>query len=129
MSAAEKNRDGGFSSSADKLEPVKWILGLALLAIAIYGNSYFSDQSLLYRVIGVMVLVGGALLVLSFTGKGRDFVRLLKEARSEMRKIVWPTRQETMQTTLGVVVIVLVVALILWLVDTLLGWLILKIIG
>jgi preprotein translocase subunit SecE len=76
-----------------------------------------------------MVVAGGALAILSLTIKGREFIGLLKDARSEMRKVVWPQRQETLQTTLGVVVIVLVVALILWLVDTFLGWLILKIIG
>jgi preprotein translocase subunit SecE len=129
MNTAEKNRDGSYGSSPDKFEPVKWFIGLVLIAVAIYGNSYFGEESMLYRVIGVIVLVGGALFVLSLTVKGREFVRLLKEARSEMRKIVWPARQETMQTTFGVVVIVLIVALILWMVDTLLGWLILKIIG
>jgi preprotein translocase subunit SecE len=129
MSTADKLRDGSLGYSAAKWEPIKWLLGLALLALAIYGNSYFSEQSLLYRVIGVMVVAGGALAILSLTIKGREFIGLLKDARSEMRKVVWPQRQETLQTTLGVVVIVLVVALILWLVDTFLGWLILKIIG
>ncbi len=130
MIAAEKNNDGSSgASNEEKLEPVKWLIGLILLAIAIYGNSYFSEQSLLYRVIGVMVVAGSGLAILSLTSKGKKFVSLLKDARSEMRKVVWPSRQETMQTTIGVVVIVLVVAFILWLVDNFLGWLILKIIG
>ncbi|MEX5381397.1 preprotein translocase subunit SecE, partial [Acinetobacter towneri] len=54
---------------------------------------------------------------------------LLKEARVEIRKVVWPTRQETMQTTLIVVAVVLVMALLLWGLDSLLGWLVSLIVG
>ncbi len=130
MIAAEKNNDGSSVASNDeKLETVKWLIGLILLGLAIYGNIYFSEQSLLYRIIGVMVVAGSGLATLSLTSKGQKFFGLLKDARSEMRKVIWPSRQETLQTTLGVVVIVLVVAFILWLVDNFLGWLILKIIG
>lgn len=129
MTTAEKKRDDGMGLSVERLEPLKWFVGLALMALAIYGNSYFSEESLLYRVLGILVVAGISLYVLSFTAKGRDFFSLLKESRSEMRKIVWPTKQETLQTTCGIIVIVLLVALILWMVDTLLGWLILKIIG
>jgi preprotein translocase subunit SecE len=54
---------------------------------------------------------------------------LLKEARGEIRKVVWPTRQETTQTTLIVVVVVLVMALLLWGLDSLLGWLVSMVVG
>ncbi|MBP5143215.1 preprotein translocase subunit SecE, partial [Pseudomonas chlororaphis] len=53
----------------------------------------------------------------------------VKEARTEIRKVVWPTRQETTQTTLIVVAVVLVMALLLWGLDSLLGWLVSLIVG
>ena len=63
------------------------------------------------------------------TTQGVAFARLARESRTEIRKVVWPTRQETTQTTMIVVVFVLVSALILWGLDSLLGWLASMIIG
>ena len=63
------------------------------------------------------------------TAKGQAFFGLLKDARTEIRKVVWPTRQETTQTTLIVVAVVLVMALLLWGLDSLLGWLVSTIVG
>jgi preprotein translocase subunit SecE len=63
------------------------------------------------------------------TSQGAAFLVMAKAARSEIRKVVWPTRQETTQTTLIVVVVVVVMALILWGLDTVLGWLASMLIG
>ncbi len=63
------------------------------------------------------------------TAKGKSFLVLAKEARTEIRKVVWPTRQETTQTTLIVVAVVLVMALLLWGLDSLLGWAVSLIVG
>ena len=54
--------------------------------------------------------------------RGRDFV---SEALFELRKVVWPTKQETIQTTIAVAIVVVVLSIILWLIDILLGWAIL----
>lgn len=129
MNAKESAVSGDVSQRQSKWDALKWFLGIALIALAVAGNNYFAEQSLLYRVIGVLVVAGGGLAILALSIKGQDFLGLLKNARSEMRKIVWPQRQETIQTTVSVVVIVLVVALILWVIDSMLGWLISKIIG
>jgi preprotein translocase subunit SecE len=51
------------------------------------------------------------------TSRGRAFLTLCLEARTEIRKVVWPSRQETTQTTIVVLIVVFVVALILWLLD------------
>ena len=69
------------------------------------------------------------LLDVNELAKGQAFFALAKEARAEIRKVVWPTRQETTQTTLIVVAVVLVMALLLWGLDTLLGWLVSMIVG
>jgi len=111
------------------LDTLKWLTVLALIASGVVGNQYFSAESILYRVMGLLALAALALLVALQTAKGRQFFALLKAARGEIRKVVWPTRQETTQTTLIVVAVVLVVALLLWGLDSLLGWLVSFIVG
>jgi len=58
------------------------------------------------------------------TMKGQKFLGMAKEARVEIRKVIWPTRPETTQTTLIVLAAVAIVALLLWLIDSLLSWII-----
>jgi len=112
-----------------KLDSLKWVIVAVLVAAGVYGNSYFAAESMLYRVIGLLVLAGIAGWIASQTSKGSAFVSLCMEARSEIRKVVWPTRTETTQTTLIVVVVVIIVAIILWGLDSFLSWLIALIIG
>jgi preprotein translocase subunit SecE len=106
-----------------RLDPLKWGVVLLLIAAGVVGNSYYADQSLLYRVLALVVLALLAGWVAAQTSRGAAFWSLIKGSRTEIRKVVWPTRQETSQTTLIVVVFVFVTALILWGLDSLLGWL------
>jgi len=106
------------------LDALKWFAVLLLLALAIAGNMYYADAPMLYRVIGVVVLCGFAGLVFMRTSKGKQLANLAREARIEIRKVVWPTRPETTQTTLIVLAAVTLVAFLLWLVDSLLSWVI-----
>ena len=76
-----------------------------------------------------MALAAIAGLVALQTAKGAAFWELVKGSRTEIRKVVWPTRQETVQTTLIVVAFVLLVALVLWGLDSFLGWLVSLAIG
>ena len=96
------------------MESVKWLVAIALLAGAVVGNHMFADQSVLLRAIGVVVAIAAGLAIASQTFKGRTFLAFAKEARIEVRKVVWPTRQETMHTTLIVMVATVIMALILW---------------
>jgi preprotein translocase subunit SecE len=120
---------GSAIAQGGALDMLKWVVALIFVAAAVVGNGYYDDHPLLYRVIGVVLSVGVGLWVSSTTYKGKEFLGLLKESRIELRKVVWPTRQETIQTTLGVVAMVLVVALMLWLLDTALGWIVSSLIG
>lgn len=108
---------------------LKWAVVVTLLVLAVVGNTYFADQALLYRVLGVVVLSMAAALVALTTTKGRDLVELARSAKKEIQRVVWPTRPETVQTTAIVLVAVLVVGLMLWLIDTLLGWAMSGVIG
>ena len=112
-----------------RFDLVKWLVVAALVAVGVVGNQYFSAEPVLYRVLGLVVLGAVAAFVAFQTARGQAFAVLLKEARVEIRKVVWPTRQETTQTTLIVVAVVLVMALLLWGLDSLLGWLVSLIVG
>jgi len=111
------------------LDSLKWVVALAIVAAGVVGNYYFSAESLLYRVIALLVLAVIAGYVALQTEKGKQFSALVSEAKTEIRKVVWPTRPELIQTTFMVVVFVLVVALVLWGVDSLIGWTISSVIG
>lgn len=102
-------------TQSSSLNVVKWIITIALLVVAIGGNHYYTEQvSVLYRAIGVVILVGLAGFFAATTIKGKQFLSFAKESRTEVRKVVWPSRQEATQTTLIVVVATIVVALVLW---------------
>ena len=96
------------------MESVKWLVAIALLAGAVVGNHMFADQSVLLRAIGVVIAIAAGLGIASQTFKGRTFLAFAKEARIEVRKVIWPTRQETTHTTLIVMVATVIMALILW---------------
>lgn len=112
-----------------RLDPLKWIAVAIIIVAGVVGNWYFQSQPLFYRVVGLLVLAAAAIFIAITTQKGQSFFSLLKSSRAEIRKVVWPTRQETKQTTFIVVVVVLITALILWGLDTLFGWLVSLIVG
>jgi preprotein translocase subunit SecE len=116
-------------ASSGRFDRVKWLTVVVLVAVGVYGNSYFADESLLYRVLGLLVLAMLAGLIALQTAQGLAFWTLAKGSRTEIRKVVWPTRQEAVQTTLIVVAFVFFVALILWGLDALLGYLVSLVIG
>lgn len=104
------------------LDIVKQVFSLFLLIAGIAGFYYFSDLQLLYRVLGIVAIVVMALLLMGTTQVGRDVWVFMLESKQEVRKVVWPSRQETMQTTLMVFAMVIVVGLILWFLDMFLIW-------
>lgn len=108
--------------NVSRLDGLKWLVVALLVAGGAYGNSYFAGESVLYRAIALVILGMVAIFVALQTEKGQMFWGLLRDAKAEVRKVVWPTRQETLQTTMIVIVVVLVVSLILWLLDSLLGF-------
>nr|WP_217362101.1 MULTISPECIES: preprotein translocase subunit SecE [unclassified Marinobacterium] len=117
------------SDDVSKFDSLKWLVVIAIVAVGVVGNSVYANESLLYRVLALVALAIVAGFVALQTAKGKAFFRLFKEAKNEIRKVVWPTRQETLQTTLIVVVAVLIVGLLLWGLDSLLGWVVSGFIG
>lgn len=96
-----------------------WILAITFLAVAAVGNIYFSVHfSLLVRVLLMIALGIAGLVMAALTNEGTRAIAFLKESRLELRKIIWPTRQESTQTTFIVIAITVLVSLALWAMDS-----------
>ncbi len=105
------------------LDWIKWSVVLAILGSVAIGNSIFSDESLLYRVLAGLVLGVIACVVAAQTRSGAAFWDLAKGSRAEIRRVVWPAQNERNRATLMVVIFVFFMALVLWALDALFGWL------
>lgn len=114
------------STATDKL---KLAAGIGVAIAAIIGFYAFPDQSLLLRVVGLLAAVGVGAAIAYTSTPGRAFWNYVSETRNEVRKVVWPTRTETLQTTLIVLAMVVVVAIMLWIIDAILGWLVRMLLG
>ena len=102
------------------MDTVKLIVSLMILLAGIAGFYYYAEESLLYRVLGLVAVVMVAAGIALTTATGQAILSFGRESRAEVRKVVWPTRQETIQTTLMVVVAVIIIGIFLWIVDMLL---------
>ena len=102
-------------NSTSSLDWVKWTITIVLLAVVIVGNYLYGEQVHVVARIAILLLLAAlALLSAAFTEKGKTFVGFAKDSRLEVRKVVWPTRQETVQTTLIILVVSTIAGLILW---------------
>jgi len=108
------------TSSADTL---KLAAAGALVFVGLVGFYYFGTQSLLLRVVGLLIIAGLAAFIVYQTDLGKRTVEFFRDARTEVRKVVWPSRAETTQTTITVFIIVFIVGIFLWLFDMLLSFL------
>jgi len=104
-------------AGATGLDTAKLVAAAILLVAGIYGFYYFAAYSTLLRVLGLLAISAVAAAIALQTEAGRKLWQFAGDARNEVRKVVWPTRQETMQTTLVVIVMVLILGIILWLFD------------
>ena len=109
---------------SSSFDTIKWGVIFLLLAGAVAGNYVYGEESVLIRAVAVVVMVGVAGLIALQTEKGRNAAIFAKEARTEVRKVVWPTRQEAIQTTGIVLVVTLLMSLLLWGLDSVLFWLV-----
>jgi preprotein translocase subunit SecE len=104
-------------AGASGLDTVKLVLAGAIVIVALWAFYFFAEYSLLLRVVVLLAVTGGAAAVALTSEPGRKLWRFAVDARMEVRKVVWPTRQETLQTTLIVIVMVLILGILLWLFD------------
>jgi len=104
-------------SQTTALDTLKLAVAAAILAGGIGAFYFFGDQATWMRVLALLVVAGIAVAVAITSAPGRALWQFASDSRTEVRKVVWPSRQETMQTTLIVVVVVLLMGIFLWLVD------------
>jgi preprotein translocase subunit SecE len=101
---------------------VKQVLSVVLVVAGVAAFYYFSEIQLLYRVLGLVVVVLASLGLVLATELGQSIWSFVLESKVEVRKVVWPTREETTRTTMLVFAMVFIVGLILWLLDMFLFW-------
>lgn len=103
-----------------KYNALKWSLATLLIIVGIAGNMLFFELPVLLRGIGLVVLAAIVLLILYQTNQGKKTWAFLQDARLELKKMVWPSRQETVQTTLVVLGMVLIMIVLLAVIDSVL---------
>jgi preprotein translocase subunit SecE len=103
-------------------DKLKLVIAAGLLAAGIWAYYWLSETPLVLRILAVVAgaLAGAALAW--FTAPGREFAVFAAESVAEVKKVVWPTRKETMQTTAAVFAFVVVMAVFLWISDKALEW-------
>lgn len=117
-------------TSSPVLNVIKWLFVAVCVAAAVFGGNYeHQDIPALYRILAVVGVMLVGFGVAAFTNEGIRFRQYFKEANIERRKVVWPTRPETTQTTMIVVAVVIFMGFVLWLLDLSLGWVISQLIG
>ena len=104
------------------IDTFKLMTAVLVLIAGVVGFYYFEEESQLLRVLGMLGVAVIAFLIAATSQPGRRGLGFVRDARVEVRKVVWPTRQETLQTTIAVLFMVVLVAIMLWLFDMLLGW-------
>lgn len=105
------------------LGQINSVLSIAILiaSIAVFYMEPLT-QVTLYKVLILLVGVGVAAFVFTKSLQGEKFIHFAKEARIELRKVVWPTREETLKTTGMIMIAVVIVAIFLWIVDAFFTW-------
>jgi preprotein translocase subunit SecE len=101
---------------------IKLAIGAALLVAGIAGYYWLGEGSLVLRVLAVLGGIAAGAAVALTSAQGQQFVAFAREAVGEVKKVVWPTRKETMQTTAAVFAFVVVMAVFLWVSDKSLEW-------
>ena len=99
------------------VDKLKLTVAMLFLAAGVAGYYVLTGQPELWRVLAILLGLGLAVATAMQTPTGRSAWVFVKESRVELSKVVWPTRKETVQTTLVVILLVILVALFLWIVD------------
>ncbi len=108
--------------TSSAIDTFKLMAAVLVLLAGVVGFYYFENESQLLRVLGMLAVAVVAFFIAASSDPGRRGLSFVKDARVEVRKVVWPTRQETLQTTIAVLFMVILVAIMLWLFDMFLGW-------
>ena len=104
------------------LDTALLLLSIAVLVGGLFAYYYYSDESVLLRTLGVLVAFSLAVFIALRSAQGKTLWAFIQGARVELRKVVWPTREEAVQTTIIVLVFTMIMGTFFWLLDFLLLW-------
>jgi preprotein translocase subunit SecE len=103
-------------------DKIKLGAAVLLVALGVWGYYWLSEAALVLRILAVLAGIAAGAAVAWLSVPGREFALFAAESVAEVKKVVWPTRKETMQTTAAVFAFVVVMAVFLWLSDKTLEW-------
>lgn len=110
------------AQTTDKRDVFKWLVVVWLVGSGIVSFYYFDEQAVLIRVVTLLVVAIMAAWIASKTERGKYALGFIHESHVEVRRVVWPTRQETIQMTSVVLFMVVLLALVVWVLDGVLMW-------
>ena len=116
------NKNPEVQEARSTADTAKLVLSLAILLGGIFAYYSLSDLHAVVRVLIVLAGVAASAAVLYTTALGASWFKYLIQTKKEVRQVVWPTRKETIQTTLIVVIAVIIVGIFLWLIDMFFLW-------
>ena len=111
------------------IDTVKLFLAVLIVLVAFVGYYYFADSPVLLRALGLVAAFGVGIWIALQSVQGQSIWKFIQSSRVELRKVVWPTREETIQTTIAVLVFALIMGVFFWLLDLLLLYLTSKLTG
>jgi preprotein translocase subunit SecE len=109
-------------AESNRFDTLKLGAALLLLVAGVIAFYRFDDQLLVLRVLGLLAVAGISVFIAAQSSTGKSIIGFIGGAKTEVRKVVWPTRAETTQTTLAVLLMVTLVGIFLWLLDMVLLW-------
>lgn len=101
-------------NSGSPLDTALLALAALLILASLVAYYYFEATPLVVRVLGILVAIAGAAALVYSTQLGKFLWQFIQGSRTEIRKVVWPTRQETTNTTITVFVFLLVLGIFFW---------------
>ena len=110
------------TSGPGVLDLIKMLLAVGLIVAGVGAYYFFPDASVALRAVGVVVSVALAIAVFMSTVRGQELWAFIQSSRVELRKVVWPTKNETVQTAIAVIIFTLVMAIFFWVLDKFLFW-------
>ena len=124
IKAAKASPNKSASAAVSQFDNLRWWAAFVVFGAAVIAYYYFSDIAAAWRLLGLTLV--GLLCVASLytTARGLSLRRLMHDARLEIVKVVWPGRQEVAQATGIILLVVLLLVLIIWGMDSVFGWMI-----
>ncbi len=125
----EKSGLSGKRKAVAIVDKIKVAVAVLLVAAGVGGFYYLQESATVIRLASFLAGLAAGAAVLWTTAAGQEFFGFAQESVAETRKVVWPSRNETLQATAIVFVFVLIMALFMWVVDGILLWIVKKLIG